>query len=189
MEVWDIINITADAHPIHLHLVQFQVIERIPFDDVAYIDAYETAFMLAGHPGYMPGYGPPGDYNVPNTAGAIGGNPDPLQFSINPDTGEPWVSARGPRRGPEDHEVGWKDTATMYPGEVTRLAVRWAPTDIPNTETNPKKLGFAFDPDDGHGYVWHCHILDHEDNEMMRPNEVLTNRKFKGRTFIRGIDY
>ncbi len=34
MEVWDIINITADAHPIHLHLVQFQVIERIPFDDV-----------------------------------------------------------------------------------------------------------------------------------------------------------
>ena len=89
----------------------------------------------------------------------------------------------------DSHEVGWKDTATMYPGEVTRLLVRWVPTDIPNTETDPKKLGFAFDPDDGHGYVWHCHILDHEDNEMMRPTEVLTNRRYKGRTFIRGIDY
>jgi FtsP/CotA-like multicopper oxidase with cupredoxin domain len=182
MEVWDIINITADAHPIHLHLVQFQVIERIPFDDLAYFTDYEAAFALAGHPGYMPGYGPPGDYNVPNTAGAVGGNPDPLIHEIA-------ASARGSRRGPAAHEVGWKDTVTAYPGEVTKIAVRWAPTDTPSTETDPKKLGFPFDPDDGHGYVWHCHILDHEDNEMMRPTEVLTNRKFKDRTFIRGIDY
>jgi FtsP/CotA-like multicopper oxidase with cupredoxin domain len=180
MEVWDIINITADAHPIHLHLVQFQVLERIPFDDVAYVDAYETAFQLAGHPGYMPGYGPPADYNIPNSAGAVGGNPDPLQFPIA-------ASARGPRRGPEAHEVGWKDTATMYPGEVTRLAVRWVPTDVAADAPGP--LGFPFDPDDGHGYVWHCHILDHEDNEMMRPTEVLTNPDFTGRTFVQGIDY
>ena len=66
----------------------------------------------------------------------------------------------------------------MYPGEVTRIAVRFAPTDIPNTETDMTKLGYPFDPDDGHGYVWHCHILDHEDNEMMRPTEVLTNTAF-----------
>ena len=179
MEVWDLINITADAHPIHLHLIQFQVIERIPFDDVEYFAAYETAFDGGA---YRPGSGPPNDYNIPNSAFAVGGNPNPLDYPIA-------ASARGPRRGPEAHEAGWKDTATMYPGEVTRLAVRWAPTDIPNTETDVKKLGFAFDPDDGHGYVWHCHILDHEDNEMMRPTEVLTNRRFKGRTFIRGIDY
>ena len=182
MEVWDIINTTADAHPIHLHLVQFQVIERIPFDEVAYLATYEAAFVANGNPGYMPGYGPPNNYNIPNSAGAIGGNPDPLIWPIA-------ESARGSRRGPEAHEVGWKDTATMYPGEVTRLAVRWAPTDIPAKESNPNKLIFPFNPDDGHGYVWHCHILDHEDNEMMRPTEVLTNRRFKGRTFIRGIDY
>ncbi|MEX1309418.1 MAG: multicopper oxidase domain-containing protein [Candidatus Sulfomarinibacteraceae bacterium] len=184
MEVWDIINITADAHPIHLHLVQFQIIERIPFDDIAYFDFYSTLFPGGG---YLPGYGPPLDYNAPNSAGAVGGNPDPLLFSTDPVTGAPWVSARGPRRGPAAHERGWKDTATMYPGEVTRIAVRFAPTDVAADAAGP--LGYPFDPDDGHGYVWHCHILDHEDNEMMRPTEVLTNPDFVGRTFTQGLDY
>lgn len=182
MEVWDIINITADAHPIHLHLVQFQVIERIPFDETQFGFAYDAAFGAQGFPGYMPGYGPPNNYNEINSAGAVGGNPDPFQFPIA-------ESARGPQRGPEPHEIGWKDTAVMYPGEVTRLAVRWAPTDIPADPANTAPLGFPFDPDDGHGYVWHCHILDHEDNEMMRPTEVLTNPDFASRTFIQGIDY
>ena len=68
--------------------------------------------------------------------------------------------------------------------------MRWAPTDIPSTEADPKNLGFAFDPDDGHGYVWHCHILDHEDSEMMRPTAVWTNDFFTGpRTFVKGINY
>jgi FtsP/CotA-like multicopper oxidase with cupredoxin domain len=182
MEIWDIINITADAHPIHLHLVQFQIIERIPFDDTAYFDEYTAAFVANGNPGFMPGYGPPNNYNDPNGAGAIGGNPDPMDFEID-------ESARGSRRGPAAHEVGWKDTAVMYPGEVTRLAVRFAPTDIPNTETDMTVLGYPFDPDDGHGYVWHCHILDHEDNEMMRPTEVLTNNAFPTRSFIQGVNY
>jgi len=182
MEVWDIINITADAHPIHLHLVQFQVVERIPFDDAAYDTLYRASFPLGD---FQPGYGPPNNYYVPNSAGAVGGNPDPLQFAY-----PGFESARGPRRGPAAHEVGWKDTVVTYPGEVTRIAVRWAPTDIPNTVTDPAALGYLFDPDDGHGYVWHCHILDHEDNEMMRPTEVLTNGLFTGsRTFLQGIDY
>ena len=78
----------------------------------------------------------------------------------------------------------------MYPGEVTKIAVRFAPTDIPNTETNPANLIYPFNPDDGHGYVWHCHILDHEDNEMMRPTEVLVDPAFNNsRGFIRGLDY
>ncbi|MDH3813751.1 MAG: multicopper oxidase domain-containing protein [Acidobacteriota bacterium] len=177
MEVWDIINITADAHPIHLHLVQFQILERIPFDDIAYFDDYSTTFPGGA---YLPGYGPPMNYNAPNSAGAVGGNPNPFDFEIA-------NSARGPRRGPAAHEVGWKDTATMYPGEVTRIAVRFAPTDVPADAAGP--LGYPFDPDDGHGYVWHCHILDHEDNEMMRPTEVLTNTDFTGRTFTQGTDY
>jgi FtsP/CotA-like multicopper oxidase with cupredoxin domain len=173
VEVWDIINITADAHPIHLHLVQFQILERIPFDDIAYFDYYATLFPGGG---YLPGYGPPLDYNTPNTAGAVGGNPDPFLFSTDPVTGAPWVSPRGPRRGPAAHERGWKDTATMYPGEVTRIAVRFAPTDVPADAAGP--LGYPFDPDDGHGYVWHCHILDHEDNEMMRPTQIISNAAF-----------
>jgi spore coat protein A len=185
MEVWEIINITADAHPIHLHLVQFQVLERIPFDDTEFGNAYDAAFAAQGFPGgYMPGYGPPNNYNVANSAGAVGGNPDPLQFAFSG-----FESARGGRRAPEAHEIGWKDTVVTYPGEVTRIAVRFAPTDIPNTETEKAKLGYPFDPDDGHGYVWHCHILDHEDNEMMRPTEVLTNDDFVGRTFVQGEDY
>ncbi len=56
MEVWDIINITADAHPIHLHLVQFQILERIPFDDVAYFDFYARPSPVVAT---VPGYGPP----------------------------------------------------------------------------------------------------------------------------------
>jgi len=179
MEVWDIINITADAHPIHLHLVQFQVLERIPFDETAYNDEYAASFPGSN---YRPGYGPPMDYNIPNSVGAVGGNPDPLQFPIA-------ESARGGPRGPEAHEIGWKDTVVTYPGEVTKIAVRFAPTDIPNTEDDMAILGYPFNPDDGHGYVWHCHILDHEDNEMMRPTEVLTNTDFAGRAFEQGIDY
>jgi len=190
MEVWDIINITADAHPIHLHLVQFQVVERIPFNATAFQDAYVSAFMTAGNPGYMPGYGPPADYNTGqingiqiSAPGVLGGNPDPLQFA---DPG--FESDRGPSRFPEAHEIGWKDTVVTYPGEVTRIAVRFAPTDAP-ADVPAADLGFPFDPDDGHGYVWHCHILDHEDNEMMRPTEVLPNPNITNRAFVQGIDY
>ena len=69
-------------------------------------------------------------------------------------------------------EAGWKDTVIVYPGQVTRFVVRWAPTDIPAI-TPPAQANFPFDPNGGHGYVWHCHIVEHEDNEMMRPYEVV----------------
>jgi FtsP/CotA-like multicopper oxidase with cupredoxin domain len=62
------------------------------------------------------------------------------------------------------NERGWKDTVKMSPGEVTIIRVRFAPID--GTETYP------FDATFGPGYVWHCHIIDHEDNEMMRPYVV-----------------
>jgi spore coat protein A len=52
---------------------------------------------------------------------------------------------------------------------VTRIIARWAPQDVAVNGVTPGQNLFAFDPTYGPGYVWHCHIIDHEDNEMMRP--------------------
>jgi FtsP/CotA-like multicopper oxidase with cupredoxin domain len=73
---------------------------------------------------------------------------------------------------PEDNEKGWKDTVRMNPGQVTRIRVRFAPQDTPVYASRPGLNLYPFDPSVGPGYVWHCHILDHEDNEMMRPYKV-----------------
>ncbi|HLG60742.1 MAG TPA: multicopper oxidase domain-containing protein, partial [Ktedonosporobacter sp.] len=70
---------------------------------------------------------------------------------------------------PDPNEAGWKDTLKMFPGQVTRIAIRWSPTEVEIDDVAPGQNKFAFDPTKGPGYVWHCHILDHEDNEMMRP--------------------
>ena len=154
-EEWEIINITGDAHPIHLHLVQFQLVNRQTFDDVAYTTAYEAAFPPGAA---IDGYGPPNYYNTPNADGAIGGNPAVSSY-LTPGT----VTA------PLPQERGWKDTFVMYPGSVTRIIVRWAPQDVAVGGVTPGQNLYTFDPTYGPGYVWHCHILDHEDNEMMRP--------------------
>lgn len=104
-ETWEFYNFTADAHPIHIHLVQFQVVNR---------QALETDEEgMAKQPAVL----------VPGTV-----------------------------RPPEASESGYKDTVIAYPGEVTRVQSRF---DIPGL------------------YVWHCHIVEHEDNEMMRPYRVL----------------
>ena len=153
-EVWEIINVTEDAHPIHLHLVQFQLVNRQALDPDAYLAAWSAAF-----PGgvFIPGYGPPLPYDMPNADGAVGGN---LAVS-------PYLS--GPLRAPDSNEAGWKDTIRVLPGEVTRIAVRWAPQHLGISTVSPGENHYSFDPAIGPGYVWHCHILDHEDNEMMRP--------------------
>jgi spore coat protein A, manganese oxidase len=88
-EVWEIHNFTADAHPVHVHLVQFEIVER--------------------------------------------------------------QDGNGVVRRPEAWETGRKDTVISYPGEITRLKATF---------------------DRAGQYVWHCHILSHEDNEMMRPYSV-----------------
>ena len=65
----------------------------------------------------------------------------------------------------------------MYPGEVTRIMIRWTPTDILVGAESPGITQYPFDPTQligGVGYVWHCHIIDHEDNEMMRPYVLRT---------------
>ncbi len=99
-EIWEIYNFTADAHPIHIHLVQFEVINR----QRLVVDAEGMSEPPAR---LVRGVFPP----------------------------EPW-------------ERGTKDTVIAYPGQVTRLKARF---DLPGL------------------FVWHCHILSHEDNEMMRP--------------------
>lgn len=172
-EIWEIINLTMDAHPIHIHLIQYQLLNRQNFDAVGYRTTYDSLFPGGRYAGitsngtlgevvypsgvYIPGFGPPLRYNVPNAAGAVGGNPDVgpyLQGEIIP---------------PDASEGGWKDTVKMQPGQVTRIVARWAPQDVPVNAVKPGKNLYPFDPTIGPGYIWHCHIIDHEDNEMMRP--------------------
>ena len=68
----------------------------------------------------------------------------------------------GPFRPAEANEAGWKETVRMNPGEVTQVIMRFdlpsAPVPIP---VSPRT--------GGHEYVWHCHILEHEEHDMMRP--------------------
>jgi spore coat protein A, manganese oxidase len=108
VEIWSFINLTEDVHPIHLHLVRFQILDRRSFDKLHY--------FVKGELNYI---GPP----------------------LPPDPGE----------------AGWKDTVRAHPQMVTRIIARF--------EGYPGR------------YVWHCHILEHEDNEMMRPYDVLPPAK------------
>ena len=152
-ELWEIINLTDDAHPMHLHLVQFQLLKRQKIRDEQYMDEYSSAFPGGN---FIAGYGPPRDYNTPNADFAVGGNP-----ATTPFLREPWTP-------PEPGEEGWKDTIRSFPGEVMRLVARWAPLDVPVRAVQAGVNLYPFDPTVGPGYVWHCHILDHEDNDMMR---------------------
>ncbi len=169
-EVWEIVNLTADAHPIHTHLTQFQLVNRQGFNLSRYNAVYNAAF-----PGgvFMGGFGPPLNY-ITGNARALGGNPDITPY------------LQGPAMPPAPNEAGWKDTVQVLPGQVTRIAVRFAPMDRPINDPN---LNYAFDPGaGGHGFVWHCHIIDHEDNEMMRPYRV-TAKGGATRAYIQGTDY
>jgi spore coat protein A len=188
-EVWEIVNTTMDAHPIHTHLAQFQLMNRQSVDmgdfavpGTAYIDAYQAAF-----PGgtFIPAYGPPLTYTPSSASGGkYGGNPDVTPF------------LNGPVIPPNPNEAGWKDTVMCPPGMVTRFVVRWAPTDLPVMSSSSPILHYAFTPNDIipgtdgaiFDYVWHCHIVDHEDNEMMRPDAVVP-RPNAYRMFVMGRDY
>lgn len=153
-ELWEIVNLTEDAHPMHVHLVQFQLLDRQKIDADRYQEAWSAAFPGGA---LIPGYGPPRAYDTPNEDFAVGGN---LAISLF------LTSERVP---PDPNEAGWKDTIKALPGEVTRLVVRWAPPDVPVDAVTAGINLYPFDPTAGPGYVWHCHILDHEDNDMMRP--------------------
>lgn len=155
-ELVTLINTTMDTHPMHFHLVQFQLVSRQSFNMEGYDEAYDKAFQ-GGR--YKAGFGPPLAYDTPNADGAVGGNPAISSF------------LNGPVMLPLPEERGWKDTYKVNPGEVATFLIRYAPTDIPVTAP-VADLRFGFDPSKGPGYVWHCHIVDHEDNEMMRPDWI-----------------
>ena len=172
-EQWDIINLTADAHPIHLHLVQYQLLNRQNFnvgvnfdtdevDPNGYRALYDSSFSSGK---FEPFNGPPKDYFTPNQAGAIGGNPDVTPF------------LQGPITPPAPWESGWKDMMKMMPGQVSRIVVRFAPQHLKINEVKAGQDKFPFDATTGPGYVWHCHIVDHEDNEMMRPYTPVKQKK------------
>jgi len=103
-EIWELINLTEDTHPIHLHLVRFQLLDRRRLDSAAFLDDRSIVFM-------------------------------------------------GDTTAPKPEETGWKDTIQVPPGTMTRIVVPFH--------------GYAG------RYVWHCHVLEHEDNEMMRPYEIV----------------
>lgn len=177
-EIWEFINLTPDAHPIHIHLIQFQVLNRQVFNVGDVVPPFvispsyrKTAYEAAWGPkGTIYGAGPPFKYLSTMN---IGGNPSVVPYLI------------GTVIPPDPNESYWKDTLKMFPGTVTRLVVRWSPQTIPISKVHAGQNKFAFDPtavlgvkDDGFGYpggpgyVYHCHISDHEDNDMMRPFEV-----------------
>ena len=101
-EVWELYNATADAHPMHIHEIVFEVVSR---QDIV-VDEENRTVQVA-----------PGSAPIPP---------------------EPW-------------ETGFKDTVIAYPGQVTRVKGRFTTAGQ---------------------FVWHCHIVEHEDNEMMRPYRI-----------------
>jgi spore coat protein A len=121
VEDWVYINVTGDTHPMHTHLVTFQVVGRTPFDAEAYEEANEGA------------------HGVP-------GGIDPTPF------------ATGPMEPPDPSERGYKDTVKANPGQFTTIRAKF---DLPTGVTAPQS------------YVHHCHIVEHEDNDMMRPFTVV----------------
>jgi spore coat protein A len=201
IELWEIINTTADAHPIHTHLTTFQVLNRQAYNtgnNGWYNAKYATAFPgVAGSLScpkglYCPGFGPPlayGDDATPNFRRVVNGVQGVPVIGGNPDITLYLSTLLTP---PDPDEVGWKDTFLVYPGMVNRFLVRFSPTD---TALNVI-AGYPFSPNDGtngavsdsHAYVWHCHIIDHEDNEMMRQH-IVVPLAGAPRTYVKGVNY
>ena len=147
-EEWVIVNPTADTHPIHLHLTQFQLVSRQRFDVNGYMAEWSMINM---------------DIST-NTM-------DPMMppYSEEPqDVADLNMYLKSNLKPAAKWEQGWKDTVQMNPGEVTIIRVKFAPIDDPDRDGL-----YPFDQTAGPGYVWHCHIIDHEDNEMMRPYKVV----------------
>jgi FtsP/CotA-like multicopper oxidase with cupredoxin domain len=140
-EEWIVANPTADTHPIHLHLVQFQVVKRQQYIATG-PGSHQEAWFAANAPGDSDGM-PPWDGPT-------------VSVDVTPYLIDGTVTL------PPATEQGWKDTVKMNPGEVTWIRARFASQDGSQFPFDPNGEG-----DDAY-YVWHCHIIDHEDNEMMR---------------------
>lgn len=146
VEQWNIVNTTLEPHPIHLHLVHFRTLGRASVDLTAY-----------------------------------------MRERPRPDIGVKWAPdveryVTGPLSPPAAWESGAKDTVNTYPGTVTRILVRFPTADELGFDPDATFAGPAPAHEGGHsgheaggqasstelqGYMWHCHMLDHEDHEMM----------------------
>jgi spore coat protein A len=86
-----------------------------------------------------------------------------LQRALFDTAGPTFAPIAGTERPPDDNEKGWKETVRMDPFEVTRVIMKFDPPPVPSWmpyKTSPRT--------GGHEYVWHCHILEHEEHDMMR---------------------
>ena len=154
-EAWYFQNLTEDAHPIHVHLVEFLLEDRQNIDVdrfKAYWESLNGSTLPLNHP-------------------TVRANVEDAVF--DPATGTTHDFLTGPSQPPSPRESGWKDTFVVPPGTVTRVLLRFAPQYSNQTDLAPGRNPFPFDPTAGPGYVWHCHILDHEDNDMMRPMKMV----------------
>jgi len=86
---------------------------------------------------------------------------------------DPTPYLMGPVLAAAPEESGWKDTVRTPAGEVTTIRIRWSPQQDATGVGTPGQNRFPFDPTFGIGFVWHCHLVEHEDNEMMRPMTVI----------------
>jgi hypothetical protein len=92
---------------------------------------------------------------------------------------------------PAPVETGWKDTIQAPSGQVTRILVRWAPQATASGGVTPGTNQFSIDPTvfpdpiAGPGYVWHCHLVGHEDHDMMR-ELVVVNAWKAGVNYVPG---
>jgi spore coat protein A, manganese oxidase len=86
------------------------------------------------------------------------------QFKVSNYNGAPIYT--GVARPPDANEAGWKDTVRMNPLEVTTVIMQFKLPSLPFTVPSSPRTG-------GNEYVWHCHILEHEEHDMMRPLVVL----------------
>jgi len=124
VNVWQFINTTGDAHPMHPHLIPFKILDRQPFNVAAFTAAWDAWIAAGGR----------NQTTVPR----------------------PVINAfltKGPAYPPAPEESGWKDTAKALPGEVLRIVAKFElPAGAPTGENR---------------YVCHCHILEHEENDMM----------------------
>jgi FtsP/CotA-like multicopper oxidase with cupredoxin domain len=169
-EAWYFQNLTEDAHPVHIHLVEFQLEDRQNIDVdrfKAYWESLNGATLPLAHPTIRA--------NVE----------DAVDF---PPTGVARDFLTGPSEPPSPAESGWKDTFVAPPGKVTRVRIRFAPQYTKDSDLVPGLNPFPFDATAGPGYVWHCHILDHEDNDMMRPMKLVAPTPATARVARQPVD-
>ncbi|CAL5445248.1 unnamed protein product [Camellia sinensis] len=127
-EVWEVINLTQDNHPLHIHLAEFQAIKVQQIVDLA---------------GFTKCMKTMNDAIACNATGHVTGN----LLSV------------------PDYEKTWKNVVKIEPGNQTTVVVKFNLID--------NDAPYPFDATAQPGYVYHCHILDHEDNEMIRPLKLV----------------